>query len=184
MWRIEEVDGNGGIDVDSSEENIGKVDVDRSKSGGIDGFEDDRILLEDCGGIVGMEDCRVVVAEDCRTGGSHMECFLMTIVDVRRMYDSLQLHSLPLLDSQIVEQTAQIYNRGKADCCTMAAECCKKENNFDADNHKIFRFEINVDNNNDNNKRQSHNNGRTCVCNGPNGVGMCKSSFEGSRVEI
>ena len=69
-----------------------------------------------------MEDCRVVVAEDCRTGGSHMECCLITIVDVRRMYGSLQLHSLPLLNSQIVEQTAPNYHSVKADCCKMTAD--------------------------------------------------------------
>ena len=52
-WRIEEVDGNGGTGVDSSEEKVGKVDIDGMKAdrinGGIDGLEDDRILLEDCG---------------------------------------------------------------------------------------------------------------------------------------
>ena len=111
-------------------------------------MDDSRILLEDGRGIVGTEDCRVVVVEDCRTGGSHMELFWMTIVDVRRMYDSLKLHSLPSLNSQIVEQTAQIYHTVKADLCKMA-------NHVDAYNHKRVRFEI-VDNNNDNNKQQ-HN---------------------------
>ena len=37
-WRIEEVDRSGGIGVDS-EEKIGKVDIDRSRIGGIDGSE-------------------------------------------------------------------------------------------------------------------------------------------------
>ena len=74
VWKFEEGgDRNGGIGVDSSEEKLGKEDIDRSRSGGIDGSEDSRILLEDCGGIVGTEDCRVVVVEDCRTGVSHMD---------------------------------------------------------------------------------------------------------------
>ena len=89
VWRFEEGgDRNGGLGADSSEENLGKEDIDRSRSGGIDGSEDSRILLEGCGRIVGTEDCRVVAIEDCRTGGSHMDLLLMTIVDVRRMYDS------------------------------------------------------------------------------------------------
>ena len=52
---------------------IGKVGIDRSRIAGIDGSEVERILLEDCRGIKGTEDCRVVVEEDCRNGGSHME---------------------------------------------------------------------------------------------------------------
>ena len=103
MWGFYEVEGSGGIGVDSSQEKIGKEDIDRSRSGGIDGLED-RNLLEDCGGIVGTENCKVVVVEDCRTGGSHMELCFLTIVDVRRMYDSVKLHSLPLLNSQMVEK--------------------------------------------------------------------------------
>ena len=71
MWRLEAAEGNGGIGVDSCEDKMGKEDIDRDKSGGIDGLED-RILLEDCGRVVGTENCRVVVVEDCRTGGSHM----------------------------------------------------------------------------------------------------------------
>ena len=59
-----------------SEENVGKVDIHKSRIGGIDGPDIDRILMKDCKGIMGTEDCRVVAEEDCRTGGSHMElCF-------------------------------------------------------------------------------------------------------------
>ena len=70
--------------MDSSEQQLGKEDIDRNKNGGIDGLED-RILLDDCGGVVGTEDCGVVGVEDCRTGGefqsrsiageSHMHLF-------------------------------------------------------------------------------------------------------------
>ena len=31
VWRFEAVEGNGGIGVDSSEEKLGKEDIDRSK---------------------------------------------------------------------------------------------------------------------------------------------------------
>ena len=58
--------------MDSSDEKLGKEDID---SGGFDGSGDSRILLEDCTGIVGTEDCRVVVVEDCRTGGPHIFFF-------------------------------------------------------------------------------------------------------------
>ena len=81
----------------------------------------------------------------------------MTIVDVRRMYDSLQFQSLPLLNSQIVEQTAQIAHSVKADVSKMAADLCKKGKDVDAD--KRVRFKINVDNN----ERQQHNNDRTAL---------------------
>ena len=101
--------------MDSSEEKIGKVDVDRSRNGGIDGLEDDRILLEDCGRMVSTEDCRVVGVGGCRTGGSHMDLFLMTIADIRCIYSSLQFHSLPLLVSQIVETIDQTDHSVKAD---------------------------------------------------------------------
>ena len=75
MWRFEAVERNGGIGVDSSEEKLGKEDIDRSRSSGIDRLED-RMLLEDCGGVVGTRDCRAVGVEDCRTGGSHIDFFL------------------------------------------------------------------------------------------------------------
>ena len=45
VWRFEEGgDRNGGTGVDS-EEKLRKEDIDRSRSGGIDGSEDSRILL-------------------------------------------------------------------------------------------------------------------------------------------
>ena len=59
--------------MDSSEEKIGKVGIDRSRIGGIDGSEVDRILWEDCSGLKGTEDCKVIVEEDCRDRGSHMD---------------------------------------------------------------------------------------------------------------
>ena len=63
------------MDIDGSE-------VDRI-SGGIDGSEVDRILLDDCRGIKGTEDCRVVVEEDCRIGGLHMNIVLVQLwIDV------------------------------------------------------------------------------------------------------
>ena len=68
MWRFDAVGGNGKMGVDSSEDNLGLEDIDGNGVGGVDGLEDRR-LLGNCGRIVGTEDCRVVVAEDCRTGG-------------------------------------------------------------------------------------------------------------------
>ena len=90
------------------------------------------------------------------------------------MYYSLKLHSLPLSNSQIVEQTANIDHREDTDVCKMA-------NRVDSDNHKRVRFDMDVDNNNDNNAQQHNAEGKR-VWN--HGVGMCKSSFEGSNVEI
>ena len=94
-WIIEEVDGNGGAGVDSLEEKFGNVDADGSKVdriiGGIDGLEVDRILLEDCG---------VVVEEDCRIGGLHIDICLTTIVDRRRMNSSLIVQQDPVLTMQ------------------------------------------------------------------------------------
>ena len=63
----------------------------------------------------------------------------------------------------------------------MKADLCKMASHVDTDNHKRVRFEINVDNNNDNNKQQHNDEGKR-VWN--NGVGMCRSSLEGSNVEI
>ena len=101
--------------------------------------------------IVGTEDRRVVVeVEDCQVGGSHM-FFLETVVDVRRMYDSLKFHPQPLLYSQIadrtcnsrsIDQIAQIDHSVKADYCRTAEH-------VDADQHKPVRFYINIDTNND-----------------------------------
>ena len=47
------------------------MDIERSRSGGIDGSEVERILLGNCKEIKGTEDCKVVAEENCRTGGSH-----------------------------------------------------------------------------------------------------------------
>ena len=111
---------------------------------------------------------------------------LKTIVDVRRMHSSLKLQSCPLLHSKIVEQITQTEYNGKDGVCRASqvdhrkASFCRA-NHVDADNHKRVRFEINADNNND---IQQHNVERKCVCNGPIGVGVCKSSLEGSRVEV
>ena len=69
VWRFEAVEGNGGIGVDSSEHNLGLEGTDGNGVGGVYEVED-WILLGHCGRIVGTEDCRVVVAEDCRTGGT------------------------------------------------------------------------------------------------------------------
>ena len=100
-------------------------------------------------------------------------CFsLETRFDVRRMYDSLKLHSLLWLYSQIVEQTDPI-NHSVTVCF------CRTAKHVDADHNKRVRFEINI-----NNDIQQLNDDRKCFWNGPNGVGMCKSSFEGSTNEI
>ena len=64
VWRFEAVRRNGGIGVDSSEEKLGLEVIDRSGIGGIDGLEDDRVMLGNCGRVVGTEDCRVVVVEN------------------------------------------------------------------------------------------------------------------------
>ena len=94
-WRIEEVDGNGGTGVDSSEEEVGRVDIDGLQvdgiNGGIDGLEDDRILLEDCG---------VVVEEDCGIGGLYIDICLTSVVNRRRMNSSLTVQQDPVLTMQ------------------------------------------------------------------------------------
>ena len=54
--------------MDSSEENLGLEDIDGNGVGGVDGLED-RIPSGKFRRIVGTEDCRVVAAKDCRTGG-------------------------------------------------------------------------------------------------------------------
>ena len=64
MWRFEAVGRNGGIGVDSSEETLGLEDIAGNGVGGVVELEE-RIMSGDCG----TEDCRVVVVEDCRTGG-------------------------------------------------------------------------------------------------------------------
>ena len=94
-WRIEEVDGDRGTGVDPSEEKVGKVGIDGLKvdriNGGIDGLEDDRILLEDCG---------VVVEEDCGIKRLHIDIFLTSIIDRRRMNSSLIVQPDPVLTMQ------------------------------------------------------------------------------------
>ena len=90
-----EVDGNGGTGGDSSEEKVGKVDIDGLKvdriNGGIDGLEDDRILLDDCG---------VVAEEDCGIKRLHIDIFLTSIIDRRRMDNSLIVQPFPVLTMQ------------------------------------------------------------------------------------
>ena len=95
----------------SSEEKVGKVDIDGLKidriNGGIDGLEDDRIMLEDCG---------VVVEEGCGIKRLHIDICLTSIIDRRRMNMSLIMQPDPVLTIQscsillcqhIVEKTAQ-----------------------------------------------------------------------------
>ena len=81
--------------MDSSEEKVGKVDIDLLKvdriKGGIDGLEDDRILLEDRG---------VVVEEDCGIKRLHIDIFLTSIIDRRRMNSSLIVQPDPVLTMQ------------------------------------------------------------------------------------
>ena len=88
VWRFEAVGRNGGLGVDLSEEKLGLEDIAGNGVSGVVELEE-RIMSGDCG----TEDCRVVVVEDCRTGGglnhdgkSHMQLCLDTIVDVRRMF--------------------------------------------------------------------------------------------------
>ena len=110
-WRIEEVDRNGGTGVDSSDERVGKVDIDGSRvgriNGGIDGLEDDKILLKDCG---------VVDEEDIWIGRLHIDNYSTSIVDRCRMNRSLIVQQDPVLTMQscsflvcqhIVETVAQ-----------------------------------------------------------------------------
>ena len=73
VWRCEAVEENGGIGVDSSTEKLGLEDIDGNGVGGVDEVED-RILFGNSRRIVGMKDCRVVVVEDCRTGGELKSC--------------------------------------------------------------------------------------------------------------
>ena len=95
--------------MDSSEEELGSEDIDGNEVGGVVELED-RIMSGNCG----TEDTRVVAVEDFRTGGelnifsiageTHMQFIFDTIVDVRRMCDSLKQYSLPLLSSQIADK--------------------------------------------------------------------------------
>ena len=73
VWRFEAVEGNEGISVDSLEESLGMKDIDGNGVGCVDKVED-RIMLGNCGIIVGTEDRRVVVVEDCRTRGFFKSC--------------------------------------------------------------------------------------------------------------
>jgi len=92
--------------VDSSEEELGLEDVAGDGVGGV-------VKLEERT-HVGTEDCRVVVVEDCRTGGelksrshageSHMRIFEITTRDSRRMHRSLYFQSSPSLTSHEAKQ--------------------------------------------------------------------------------
>ena len=73
VWRFEAVGRNGGTGVGSSEEEFGLEDVAGNGVGGVVTLED-RIMSGSCGRIVGTEDCRVVVVEDCRAGGDLKIC--------------------------------------------------------------------------------------------------------------
>ena len=105
MWIFEDAGRNGGNGADSSVEKLGLEDIAGNGVGGVFGLEE-RIMSRDCG----TEECRVVVVEDCRTGGgldldvkSHIHLFLDTVVDVRRMFESSVLSPL---SSHIVETGA------------------------------------------------------------------------------
>ena len=83
-------------------------EIDGIRHGGIDKVEDSRILLGDCkvvfeeegcGGIGGLKSCSM-------SGKSHMNTFLKTVRDVRRMQSSLHFQPCSLLSSQIVETIA------------------------------------------------------------------------------
>ena len=65
VWRFEAVDGNGGIVIGGK---LALEDIDGNGAGGVDEVQDWN-LFGNSGIIVGTEDCRVVVVEDCRTGG-------------------------------------------------------------------------------------------------------------------
>ena len=90
-------------------------DIDGNGVGGVDGLED-WILLGNGGRVVGTEDCRVVVLEDCRTGGklkscsiageSHMQICLQTIRDSRRMNSSLNFQSSP---SSVIHEIGPLF---------------------------------------------------------------------------
>ena len=147
--------------MDPSEEKLGTAGIDRSRHGGIDNAEDSRILLGDCRvfveeescvGVGGLKSCSIVGGFlSCRiAGGSHMDICSRTIRDVRRMQSSLHFQSCPLLSSQVVETTAQIYHSVKACFCRKYHFYADNHNNHvDVDNHKKVRFQINGDNNND-----------------------------------
>ncbi len=59
--------------MDSSEEKVGMKDIAGNGFGGVVETEERR-MSGNCGRIVGTEDCRVVVVEDCRTGGEFKSC--------------------------------------------------------------------------------------------------------------
>ena len=115
-----------------------KVDIDGSKVdrifGGIDGSEVDRILVEDGG---------VVVEEDCRIGGLHMD--IMLDIDCRQTSHELFIDRATrsvidnavvfiLLCQHIVETIAQTDHSVKA--------AFRKANQIDAYYHNNARFEI------------------------------------------
>ena len=86
--------------MDSSAEELGMKDIAGHGFGGVVESEE-RIISGNCG----MKDHRVVAVEDCRTGGStfcdesHVQLFLSTIVDKRRMSRSLTTNPTLTLQS-------------------------------------------------------------------------------------
>ena len=85
MWRVEAGGRNGGTGVGSSAEESGTKDIAGDGFGRVVDSEE-RSMSGNCGRIVGTEDCRVVVVEDCRTGGefnfddkTHMQLCLMQL---------------------------------------------------------------------------------------------------------
>ena len=104
--------------MDSSEEELGSEDID----GGVDEVEDR--IAEDCG-VVFAEDCRTVVVEDGKAhshvtddsrsargelkncsmpGELHMNIFVRSVIDKRRIESSLHVHPCKSLNSQVVDK--------------------------------------------------------------------------------
>ena len=103
VWRFEAVGRNGGLGVDSSEEKLGLEDIVGNEVGGdVELEERSRVGTEECCGLQGSC-CGGLKGSFC--GGlsmenkPHLQIFLDTILDVRRMYDSMYIykssHALP-----------------------------------------------------------------------------------------
>ena len=87
-WRIEEGgDRKGGSGLDSSAESLGMEGIDRSRSGGIGTEEFCGLRCSCCGGMKGS-----FCGGSSIDNKSHMQMFLDTIIDVRRMYESKYIY--------------------------------------------------------------------------------------------
>ena len=99
VWRFAGVGRNGGPGVDSSEEEFGLVGVSGNGFGGVVKSEERiRVWTEertDCG-LQGSF-CGGLQGSFCGGGESHIDMFLTSLIDKRRMSSSLIVRSHPAL---------------------------------------------------------------------------------------